>query len=207
MIRVLSELVKPKGRLQPLGFPFRMGRKTYVVCSCACGAVLVVRKDHMQTDNTLSCGCLHTEAATTHGMKNSSEYVIFRGMHTRCSNLKAVNYDDYGGRGISVCSRWFDFALFLADMGMRPGSEYSIERKDTNGNYEPENCMWATPVEQQNNKRSNVRLEIEGVVKTIANWSRESGVPPQTIRWRLRKGWSVYDSVWVGVRHKEKNSV
>lgn len=73
-------------------------------------------------------------------------------MRQRCNNPKNPKYKDYGGRGVKVCERWNDFALFLEDMGERP-TGYSIDRKDVNGNYEPNNCRWATAKEQRANQR------------------------------------------------------
>jgi len=83
---------------------------------------------------------------------------------------------DYGGRGIRVCQRWLDsFECFLQDMGPRPSAHHSIERKDNDGDYEPNNCRWATRTEQANNKRNNLRVPIGEVTKTLSQWCRERG--------------------------------
>lgn len=88
----------------------------------------------------------------THGGTYTREYRVWWDMHQRCGNPKNERYPKYGGRGISVCERWADFGLFIADMGPRPSSDHSIDRKDNDGNYEPNNCRWATRSEQQRNK-------------------------------------------------------
>lgn len=93
----------------------------------------------------------------SHGKYRSPEYKIWTAMKQRCGNRKCSEYRSYGGRGIAVCDRWSDsFSAFIADMGERPGPEYQIDRIDNDGNYEPENCRWATPAQNSQNQRSNV---------------------------------------------------
>lgn len=118
--------------------------------------------------------------------------VSWTGMLGRCLDPKNERYAGYGGRGIGVCGEWLSFERFYADMGDRPAG-YSIERKDNNGNYEPGNCKWATPREQMNNTRRNVYIEHQGQRRTIAEWSRVTGLKTGTIRARLRRKWSLDD--------------
>jgi hypothetical protein len=98
-------------------------------------------------------------------------------MIQRCSNPNNNAWDNYGGRGIRVCSRWEKFEQFYSDMG-EPNS-LTLERKDSNGMYEPANCMWATPQEQACNRRSNVKTTIDGITKTASDWSKETGTHPR----------------------------
>jgi hypothetical protein len=110
-------------------------------------------------------------------------------MQTRCTNPKAINYADYGGRGITVCERWRSFENFYSDMGPRPSSDHSLERISNNEPYAPANCRWATTVEQSNNKRSNNMVEACGRKQTVVEWARESGIPAYAIYHRLYNGW------------------
>lgn len=124
---------------------------------------------------------------TTHGLRNTPEYNIWNAMKLRCHNPNSTGYYKYGARGIEVCERWRDsFAAFYEDMGPRPSPKHSVEREDNDGNYEPNNCRWATPDEQANNQRRTVH--ING--KTIADIARETGLSRKTIETRYQRGLS-----------------
>jgi len=129
------------------------------VCACDCGTLAVVKAHNLQRGATKSCGCLRREIAAPlrrkplHGMTGTRTFLSWVAMNSRCSNPNATHYQYYGGRGIAVCDRWRgDFQAFLADMGERPEGR-TLDRIDVDGNYEPSNCRWATPVEQAANKR------------------------------------------------------
>lgn len=125
-----------------------------------------------------------------HGMSGTREHRAWRAMLNRCTKPDHPAWSDYGGRGIGVDPRWQDFLTFLEDMGPCPEG-CSLDRIDVLGGYEAKNCRWASPVEQANNVRTNRRLTLGGRTQTLAQWARELGVPYETLRSRLRKGWSV----------------
>jgi len=116
-------------------------------------------------------------------------------MMQRCGNPKQVGYHNYGGRGIKVCDRWHKLSNFIADMGPRPSPKHSIERRDNNGDYTPSNCKWATRHEQHRNMRRNVWLTLDGVTLCLKDWARSTGMDQMTIKGRLRRGWSVRDTL------------
>jgi len=129
------------------------------LCRCICGTERIVAVCKIGK-RSKTCGSCTKKGKPPgdgqnnyrHGQCNSPTYISWYGMKYRCSNPKNSRYKDYGGRGISVCERWLSFTNFLADMGERPEG-MTIDRKNVNGNYEPSNCRWATPIEQSANKR------------------------------------------------------
>lgn len=166
------------------------------LCRCDCGAETTVRFSRLATGSTKSCGCLAAETHRTHGMSESSTFVSWMSMLNRCYNEKTPNYANYGARGIAVCQRWREsFENFLADMGERPEGKTLDRYPDKNGNYEPENCRWATYQEQNRNRRSNSLLTYNGVTKCIAEWAAEFNVNADAISWRLKRGWSAHEAL------------
>jgi hypothetical protein len=146
------------------------------LCRCDCGNQKAILGSSMRDGRTQSCGCLHSLAVTKHGMDGTPIYRTWIGMKTRCLNPKSPIYHQYGGRGISICQRWLEnFDNFLADMGNRPDG-MSIDRIDVDGNYEPSNCRWATPVEQANNRRNNKIFNLNGKPYTAAQYSKEFNI-------------------------------
>lgn len=181
---------------------------SYSLCKCDCGNEITVINKSLRMKRTQSCGCLGIEsrknANTTHGQSRrglkSREYEIWAGMLSRVSNPKHKNYKNYGGRGITVCERWKSFENFILDMGQRPHGNLSLDRIDVNGNYEPQNCRWATCAQQANNTRCNRRIIIDGKSHTLAEWSKLSGVSIGTIHSRLARGIDATAAVFTTAR-------
>lgn len=130
-----------------------------------------------------------SERNTTHGLSRLPEYSLWCGMKQRCYYKKHKAYDRYGGRGIKVCERWLDFANFYKDMGERPDG-MTLERIDTDGDYSPENCKWATYSEQMKNTKRTKFVEYNGLKLCLLDWSLKLGKSYQCLRDRSSMGFS-----------------
>lgn len=163
--------------------PYKQARWLF---KCDCG------KEHTQFGyvvwhgNNKSCGCLRkdTPAHLIHGGTGTPEYRAWASMRGRCLCPTNRAYALYGGRGIKICARWRSFDNFLADMGPRPTAKHSIDRVNTNGNYSPSNCRWATKSEQVRNRR----LSIIYMGRPLKDWCESLGLPYQTIWHRYNIG-------------------
>lgn len=124
------------------------------------------------------------------GGKEHSEHAIWRGILSRCMNPNSKDYPRYGGRGITVCERWRIYENFISDMGPRPKG-YSVERKDNEIGYSPDNCVWADSFTQQRNKRDNVYFEQDGEVLTLTEWARLLDISKELAHWRM-KNWGTF---------------
>ncbi len=174
------------------------------ICKCECGNTVVKDTIHLKNGHAKSCGCLKAEheeyfkknlaGQVTHNMSRERIFRIWSAMIKRCEDPNCKAYDNYGGRGISVCDEWKDLNKFK-EWAINNGyqSNLSIDRIDTNGNYSPENCRWADAKTQGNNKRNNVIITYNGVTHTLSEWSSITGIKQGTIRNRLHSGWSVDD--------------
>jgi len=161
------------------------------ICQCECGVVRSVF-GHTLRSGGGSCGCLarelRTEMKRTHGGYYTPEYNIWSGMLKRARGTNKRTIKWYADRGIGVCESWEKFENFIADMGSRPSARHSLDRIDNDRGYEPGNCRWATPEEQQGNRRTCVRLTLNGETTHLAEWSRRLGVPDYMISARIKKG-------------------
>jgi hypothetical protein len=124
-------------------------------CKCDCGKVTHVNSTSLQTGNTTSCGCALKEAITKHNGTGKGSYNTWRAMVRRCTNPKDKDYQRYGGKGVTVCQEWLDYANFAKDMGEPIGDE-TLDRINVYGNYEPTNCRWAGVMTQNRNTRLRV---------------------------------------------------
>lgn len=128
------------------------------------------------------------------GNAESRTYVSWKAMKKRCTNKNYRQFHLYGGRGIKICDRWYSFANFLADMGERPMS-MTLDRINSNGNYEPSNCRWATDKEQNRNASNARHVTIAGRTQCLAAWTEETGVSQTTIFRRMKRG--LPENLWL----------
>lgn len=176
------------------------------LCRCDCGAEKLAASSDLKRGFIKSCGCLSKENTSrifsTHKKSKTPEYQIWFGMKKRCVNPKSKSYKDYGGRGITVCDKWLKFEGFYEDMGERPSQKHSIERIDVNGNYELNNCKWATAIEQGNNRRKTIYVIFNGQRMTLANACRERNISYHTVYDRFVNGCSLEYAISVAGRAK-----
>lgn len=159
------------GKLTVIGFShnIRYAKSTasHWHCICECGEKATVARANLVSGRQSSCGCLHQtsplmgQATLTHGHSRggtpTAEYKTWQGIIQRCHNPSSSAFHRYGARGITVCDRWRnDFGVFLLDMGNRPSLKHSIDRKNNDLGYSPENCRWATVLQQRHNRRDYV---------------------------------------------------
>lgn len=197
------------GRLTVLSRVENSGNKVRWECSCECGGRSVVSSGGLTIGGTKSCGCLVKEmlpkSVTTHGMSwKIPEYNIWVCMRQRCNNKNNPAYHRYGGRGLKIEKRWDSFENFLADMGRRPSSQHSIERKNNNLGYSKSNCKWASAVEQGSNMRSNKWIEFKGKKQLCHQWDAQMGYNRNTVLQRLHLGWTVERAITQKPRKKSK---
>jgi len=179
-------------------------------CQCDCGNTLIVRANNLVNGTTKSCGCLKMavllERSTKHGLSGGHGnytrlYSLWLDMRDRCFRKTNKSYSYYGGRGITVCKKWDDYASFHS-WAMANGykNDLTIERIDTNGNYEPNNCKWATRKEQGRNKRNNRIITINGETKTLIEWTEIFGIPYGVVRQRIHRGMAEYNALTLPLR-------
>ena len=125
-----------------------------------------------------------------HGGHGTLTYARWKSMMQRCHQTGATNYKDYGGKGITVCDRWHDFAAFRADMGECPGKSFTLDRIENTTGYEPGNCQWATMAQQNRNRSHCVELTHNGRTMILRDWATEIGISPNALAQRLYLGWS-----------------
>ena len=180
------------GRLVVTSYSHKKKRKKengyhhYYNCKCDCGNDCIKERSGLRFGSSKSCGCIHKEVTakknreiSKYNGESRSEYArvlrIYNAMIRRCYNKNDGRYEDYGGRGIKVCKEWYESYYSFKSWALSNGySDFlSIDRIDVNGDYEPNNCRWATQSEQMNNTRVNKRITYQGGTKTLTQWCRE----------------------------------
>lgn len=153
------------------------GKNPRLKCRCHCGVVFSPVKGRFRHGRVKSCGCHRPNGRISHPL-----YWTWAAMRERCYNTNSANFHNYGGRGIRVCARWRrSFEAFCRDMGERPDG-HSIDRIDNDGNYEPENCRWATRRIQANNSRMARKVKAAGEELSLAQWARRLSISRERAR-------------------------
>jgi hypothetical protein len=174
------------------------------VCVCDCGQQLHVTGSELRAGHRTRCLACSKEqnrlravergfgkinvrhGHTACGTGRTKEYRAWLSMKARCSLPSQRSFVDYGARGIKVCDRWMaSYEDFLADVGLAPSPSHTIEREDSNRNYEPGNVRWATRAEQSRNRRNNIVVEIDGLSLTLGEWAERAGIPYRTVWARI----------------------
>jgi hypothetical protein len=171
---------------------------------CSCGTERVVQSGSLMNGSSTSCGCLRIErmkrVATKHGRSRTSEYITWSCMKNRCSNPSHKHYENYGGRGITVCQEWLaSFETFLSDMGEKPSMKHTLERKDNSLGYSKDNCCWATKIVQQRNRRTNRILSYEGQDYCLADLADKFNITAKNLWNRLEYGWDLEKALTVPI--------
>lgn len=179
-------------------------------CKCDCGGVTVARGSHLKYGYIQSCGCLVAETlakqSRTHGLEHTRLYRIWKGMLVRCYNPKSNRYHRYGGRGITVCEDWKNSVTAFYKWAIKNGyrDDLTIERKDNDGPYSPDNCIWVTMKVQLNHTSRSRNVTLNGVTKTLSQWAEETGIKTNVIYGRLNRGWPIERAVTEPLRKGKK---
>lgn len=186
------------------------GKHKRVICKCDCGSVVTVLREHITSGSQKSCGCLRREnGVLKHGEIHTRLYKIWGNMRNRCSNANNPAWENYGGRGITVCKEWDAFQVFR-DWANANGYNdgLTIDRVNNNEGYCPENCRWTDNYSQANNKRANHLIIYQGEVHTIAEWAVLLGIPYKTLHRRIvGLGWKVDRAFTQPVRTKIDSAI
>lgn len=189
-------------------------------CSCEEHNLIVVDIYSLKSGHTKSCGCLKKETScqngkksrdkirqqsTIHGETKTRLYHIWSNMKQRCNNISHKDYPNYGGRGITYCPEWenyLNFRIWAFDNGYN--NSLTLDRIDCNGNYSPDNCKWATLIDQARNKRKTLYMTIGGVTHTLCEWAEISGINYRTLKYRFQNGWDESE-IFMPVNLNNKN--
>lgn len=195
------------GRLTALYKLHNTTGNTKWLCICDCGNFAEVTISNLTTSHTKSCGCYQIDMAikngTKHGKYNTRLYKIWQGMKDRCYNKNIIAYKDYGARGIIICDAWRNNFTNFYDWAINNGykDNLTIERVDVNGNYEPENCCWATPTQQARNRRNTKYITYHDETKPLAEWCDILNLNYDMVYDRIYQyHWSIEEALTLEVR-------
>jgi hypothetical protein len=185
------------------------------LCKCDCGNEIITKGIYLKKGETRSCGCLAKELQkqrhTTHNRCKEHLYKIWASMKSRCYNPHNKRYLNYGGRGITVCEEWkkdyMSFRKWAYANGYDENADFmkcTLDRTDTNGNYEPSNCRWVTMKEQANNKTNNRLLTYNGETLTASQWADKIGINRDTLWQRYKRNPNNLDLVIYNCSVKER---
>lgn len=194
----------------------RAQRRFY--CRCDCGNQSLALGYNLRTGHTQSCGCMLLEKCaenarrlhTTHGMSYTPTHRSWRNMVHRCTKPSDSSYCRYGALGVTVCARWLEqngqgFLNFIADVGERPAG-MTLDRIENTKGYEPGNCRWATPSQQQNNRTTTKFIEYAGQRKSVGEWAKEKGINFGVLAFRVKAGWSAERALTEPVQKQIRSS-
>ncbi len=182
---------------------------------CECGNIFYTRFADVRKDRIKSCGCktkeLGINANTKHGLSKPKNrhplYTIWAAIKQRCLNKKFHHYNDYGGRGISICEEWNKSFISFYEWAIANGwaTGLTIDRENNNGNYEPSNCRFVTMSVQSTNRRSNIFITAFGEKKCLTEWVRDNRctVSFYSLKYRIEKGWNAEAAITTKSRNKK----
>jgi len=196
------------GRLTVLGYygrlPNRKSFDAYWCCQCECGRIKLIQGASLvRPKSSLSCGCLTIEKTIARGagMRKRPEYSSYAHAKARCENPNNHKYPQYGKLGIRF--QFISFKEFFLYLGERPSIYHTLDRfPDRNGHYEKGNVRWATPQQQQRNRHNTLFLTVDGITKSLMEWSEQEGISDITMRSRKQAGWCDTCIVRVPVNRK-----
>lgn len=195
------------------------GKGVIWLCECECGNVAYVSAAMLLSGNTKSCGCLQRDVtiqrSTKHGFAPDGNverlYKTWQSMKQRCTNPKNTEYQNYGGRGITICEEWLNSYLKFREWAYAngynenaPHLQCTIDRIDNNKGYSPDNCRWVDMKTQSNNKSTNHYITYNNETHTLAEWERLTGISRSVITCRIKRGWSVEKTFTTPVRKIKK---
>ena len=173
--------------ISPINVPLKSGQHKRWLCQCDCGNTTIVSSDHLKKGDIKGCGCYY------YGLSHTRLFRIWEHMKNRCNSESDDSYKHYGLRGITVCPEWENDFLCFYNWAMDNGysDSLSIDRINNDKGYSPDNCRWVDQKVQANNTRWNHHIEYNGEDHTLSEWGKILGIKPNTLLYRIRRGWDL----------------